>query len=161
MRLPCGRFIVGTSLLALVSTAALAEDCSSPVYKSAFSVRSLQTELMVAALTCQAKTDYNAFVTKFKKILVRNGKVLRNYYTLEFGSESEQYLNAYVTRLANKTSQRSIDERDSYCDQSRELFAEILATPPDLLEQAATARPVAETNLPRSCRGTVTVATTG
>lgn len=159
MRLPCGRIIVGAVLLAMTPAVALAGEHSNPAHKSAFYVRALQTELMVAALTCQAKPEYKAFVTRFKKSLVRNGKALRGYYKLHYGAQSDQRLNTYVTQLANQTSQRTINARGVYCEQAKDLFSVVLATAPNLLEAVAAVRPAAKISLPADFRENIDVAT--
>ena len=158
MRIPFGRCVTGLSLLALSATASLAEECSDPS-KQAFMVRALQTELMVAALTCKIRPDYNTFVSRFKSSLVRNGKVLRSYYKLQFGVESEKHLNAYVTKLANKASQRTINARVDYCDQAKQLFAEVLVSEAGLLATIAADRPSANDSLPPRCKTAIDVAT--
>ncbi len=160
MRLPFGRIIAGVSLLALSSTASLADGCSDRS-RQAFMVRSLQTELMVAALTCQIRPEYNAFVKRFKKHLALNGKALRKHYVKHYGDESEKRLNRYVTKLANKSSQQTINARGDYCDQARQLYEEVLVAEPELLVTLAASRPFADDNLPASCRADINVAVSG
>ena len=64
-------------------------------------VRRLQTNLMVAALTCNARADYNAFV---------------------FGKAGDSKLNAFITRLANEASTRSNADRDGFCADAASTF---------------------------------------
>ncbi len=158
MRLPWRQSVAGAALLALSATATAAAECPGPS-KTAFMVRSLQTELMVAALTCQIRPEYNAFVSRFKSTLVRNGKVLRSYYSLNFGDESKKRLNAYVTQLANKTSERTIDARGAYCDEAKDLYSVVLDTEPGYLEAIAVNQPLAEKNLPTACRSDIDIVT--
>ena len=158
MRLPFRHFMAGLSLLTLSSTATFADGCTE-ASKNAFMIRALQTELMVAALTCQIRPEYNAFVTQFKKTIVRNGAALRSYYSRNFGEESERRLNAYVTQLANKASQQTIDARGDYCDQTKDLYSEVLSTEPGYLLAVAENLPLATKNLPAACKITIDVAT--
>jgi len=122
-------------------------------------VRSLQTELMVAALTCQIRAEYNSFVSQFKNNLVRNGTALRNFYEVRFGADGEKHLNAYVTKLANKASQRTIKARADYCVQAKQLFSEVLASEPGLLATIAADRPLTINNMPSMCSDAIDVAT--
>lgn len=98
--------------------------------KAAFHVRALQTELMVAALSCQARAHYNDFAVKFQGVLVKHGRALKSRFHQTHGkSKGEKKLNAYVTALANKTSSRSISEGDKYCARAMTTFAQLSVMP--------------------------------
>lgn len=79
---------------------------------------------MVAALSCQQQTQYNAFVIKFRDHLVEHGRLLRGFYNRVHGGSGKRQMNAMVTRLANAASQRSMDGYAGFCQQSSLLFAE-------------------------------------
>lgn len=86
--------------------------------KEAIAFRHLQTELMVAALSCgrqDYRAKYNAFVVRYRPALRRNGRTLRAIFDRNYGKSGRRRLDAYVTRLANEASVRSM-ERNDFCD---------------------------------------------
>ncbi|MGZ9107161.1 MAG: hypothetical protein ACXW3M_15440 [Rhodoplanes sp.] len=94
----------------------------------ALNTRVLQTELMVAALSCDEQQRYNAFVTNYRSHLEAQGASLRAWFGRAYGSASESELNAFVTKLANDASKRSLDAA-SYCASVGALLSEVLETP--------------------------------
>ncbi len=143
--------------MTVLGSAAMADTCDKPAEQTAFQVRALQTDLMVAALTCQAKSDYNAFATKFQNVLVKNGKELKQHFLDTHGKGGVSKLNAYVTALANKASAKSIEARDGFCDDARRTFVSVLAMEPVDLEKFSVDRETTET-ASASCKGKVQVA---
>lgn len=109
---------------------ASANTCAKPKEQEALNTRVLQTELMVAALSCNNQPLYNAFVTKFKKQLVDNGQSLRSFYERKHGAGGATQLNAMVTRVANEASQVSNDQHIGFCYQASILFSQALKTDP-------------------------------
>jgi hypothetical protein len=106
------------------------EPCVSEQDERALNTRVLQTELMVAALSCNEQQRYNAFVTNYRGHLAEQGASLRAWFSRTYGSASSSELNAFVTKLANDASKRSL-EAGSYCAAAGALLAEVLATPAD------------------------------
>jgi len=107
-----------------------AADAKSSHGKEAFHVRALQTEFMIAALSCEARPHYNNFATKFQNVLVKHGRALKSRFHQTHGkAQGEKKLNAYVTALANKTSSRQISEGDKYCARAMRTFAQLSAMP--------------------------------
>jgi len=119
--------VAGAVLFVLASVPAWSADCLSPKEKSAFSVRFLQTSLMVAALTCGERADYNVFVSKFRRVLVHNGKALKAFFNVRYGKDGPRRLNRYVTSLSNRLSDSTLDHRKSYCSAASQLFDAVLA----------------------------------
>lgn len=98
--------------------------CATAVDMAVLEERTLQTELMVAALTCKQSKQYNEFVGKRKKELMANGKSLREYFSRLYGGKSESKLNAFITTLANQVSRRSMKKKlPDYCAESAVLFS--------------------------------------
>ncbi len=151
-----GAVAVLTSLA--LAGAAIAGTCDSPAQRSAFHVRALQTDLMVAALTCQAKPEYNTFATKFQNVLVKNGKELKRHFVEEHGKGGVSKLNSFVTQLANRASAKSVDARDGFCEDARRTFVSVLAMEPVDLEKFSITRPAGDVDVPDSCRSTRQVA---
>jgi len=103
-----------------------AEVCAQPHERTALSTRVLQTELMVAALCCDNRPLYNAFVSKFRGELVKQGRSLRSFFQRHHGGGGEENLNSFITRLANEASRRSNAERAGFCAQTSLLFRQLL-----------------------------------
>jgi hypothetical protein len=85
-------------------------------------VRRLQTNLMVAALTCSAREDYNEFVVTHRSSLQKYGKTIRAEFRRRYGKEGDSKLNQFVTRLANEASARSNADRENFCAEATTAF---------------------------------------
>lgn len=98
------------------------------VEKDALAFRRLQSELMVAALSCNHpifKSHYNRFVLRFRPALKHNGKVLKSYFHRRYGRRGGQrQLDAYITRVANEASLDSMGN-PNFCTQSLTRFEAI------------------------------------
>jgi hypothetical protein len=103
--------------------------CLFPAEKSAVQIRLLQTDLMVAALSCDRKHEYNAFVTRHRDELVKGGRGLRALFERVHGKSAKSSLNGYVTKLANDASMRSL-KADNYCGAMATLFNQVLTISP-------------------------------
>ena len=102
--------------------------CVNESQRAALNMRMLQTELMVAALTCDRKDSYNAFVRKHEVELVSSGKQLRKFFAATYGGQGQRNLDGFITRLANEASQRSLVDRASYCPTAEKLYSNVLTT---------------------------------
>lgn len=108
-------------------TARSAKFCATAAEKKALDTRVLQTELMVAALSCNEKENYRQFVTQFQPELKSQSAVLQSYFARTYKAKGPYQLNLFVTKLANGVSQRNAHIRPSaYCAASKELFAATL-----------------------------------
>jgi hypothetical protein len=103
-----------------------AADCVAARERDSLTVRALQTRLMVAALSCGARTEYNDFVTRYRPHLTDHGDALRKHFRKLHGARHERALNAFVTSLANGVSQVSIDDRNGFCADSQAAFTQLL-----------------------------------
>jgi hypothetical protein len=116
--------------MTIPAVATAAPGCATPKDLAALNARVLQTELMVAALTCGEKARYNAFVMSFKNVLGDRGRSLRALFTRLHGAGGKRKLNGFVTKLANDASQGSLAVRGGYCTTASALFEEVLSTEP-------------------------------
>jgi hypothetical protein len=87
-------------------------------------VRRLQTNLMVAALSCGARKDYNDFVIAHRPSLQKYGKEIRTEFRRRYGKAGDSKLNQFVTRLANEASARSNADRENFCAEATASFQE-------------------------------------
>ncbi len=123
----------GMALAILVSGPALAAVCTSPSESAAVQLRILQSELMVAALSCRAKPKYNRFVKQFEPILVQSGKTLVAMFHRDHRGRAVAELNRFITRLANGASAHSISFGAGYCGMAYALFDTVLSLRPSEL----------------------------
>lgn len=96
--------------------------------KEAMAFRYLQTELMVAALSCgrqEYRNKYNAFVVRYRPALRRNGRILKTIFKRNYGNKGKRRLDRYVTELANDVSVRSM-ERAEFCVVAGQKFNAVL-----------------------------------
>ena len=92
--------------------------CASQEELTAIDLKSLQSSMMVAALSCKHIKDYKNFMTKHKRVFSNKGIILKKFFEEHF-SNPEQELNTFITTLANKSSSLAINrEPDSYCNQT-------------------------------------------
>lgn len=119
------------SATALISDKAVAmapvSMCATSVERHALDARVLQTELMVAALSCNEKKQYGQFVHKFQPQLQSQGAVLQSYFSRIYREGGTYQLNRFVTRLANSVSHRNAQTKPSvFCEAAKHLFTEAL-----------------------------------
>lgn len=145
-------FAVAAAITGLTAGSAIAASCIDRNDKAAFHVRALQTDLMVAALTCGAKPEYNTFARKFQHTLIDHGVALKALFRGLHGASAEKALNAYVTALANRASQRSISRRDQYCEHTLRTFTALTGLKPIDLAAFSMKRPASEVDVPSTCR---------
>lgn len=120
--------LVVTAAQFAATDVALASTCASPAEKAAVDARVLQSELMVAALTCGENARYNVFVQKFQSELVGFGSALRAYFVRAYGKSGEYEMNQFVTRMANgATIRRTQFTMPEYCASAANLFNAVLA----------------------------------
>lgn len=126
-RAVCGIAVAG--FVSVVSTgAAQAIEPRNSSETAAVNARLLQTEMMVAALACDLRPQYNRAVRTFEKELVGHGKVLRKMFRRSHGASAQRHLDRYITRLANEASARSNYDRVTYCRTAASLFGDVLAS---------------------------------
>lgn len=92
-------------------------------------MRQLQSEMMVAALSCQMRNDYNTVVARFERELVGHGQALREYFRQAHGSRAQRELDRFITAQANQASSDMIAAGAGYCRQAGVMFEEVLALP--------------------------------
>lgn len=117
----------GTSLAA--SSTGKAAYCASDSDLAALNTRVLQTELMVAALSCGERQKYNDFVNTYQRVLTDRGVALQGLFKRVHGAQGATRMNAFITKLANDASQ-NVRTRDDYCVFASELFDEAMAATP-------------------------------
>lgn len=158
------RSATGAAATALVATFAFlsvpttaypaANVCANTKERMALDTRVLQTELMVAALSCGQRDEYNAFVNTYSDELKQQGAALQQYFNRVYGGkQASTTLNAFVTKLANDSSWHSQQIKYGYCYFTWELFNEASATPPHNLRKLTEKAWIPERHGVRACDG--------
>jgi len=100
---------------------------------AAIKMRALQSRLMVAALSCGVRKEYNAFVGRFDDVLAESGQTLRGYFRRSHGKAGLRELDAYVTGLANRNSMDSLDDRRQFCSTAIKALTHVMTLDGDEL----------------------------
>lgn len=114
--------LLAVAMLACAAGGAVAASCAQPHEEVALEIRLLQTELMVGALSCGQRADYNRFARAFGDPLGRHGRILTRYFSRSHGVRGEVRLNRYITRLANEASLRRGADGVGFCRRIAEQF---------------------------------------
>lgn len=114
--------VLGLAAAAPLRAATTVAHCASAGARDALAARALQTDLMVAALVCNRRDDYNAFVRRHRPALAAHGGALRAWFLESYGRAGEGEMNRFVTRLANEASGASNRDRALYCRVTGSLF---------------------------------------
>jgi len=123
------------SATCLAAPAAHAVDTLASSDRAALRVRVLQSDIMVAALSCNLRNSYNEAVRRFQAEFVFHGRNLRSYFNRVHGSTAQKELDRFVTAMANKASSRSIAQGNDYCTEAQQLMVTVLALPPNSLAE--------------------------
>ena len=123
--------LLGYGLLAAglltAGTAAGAQQCLRPAERAAFDAAGLKTQLMITALTCDLREQYNTLVLRFRPDLQAQERALMGYFVRRFGARGRQRHDDYVTSLANAQSQAGLRDGTLFCQRHMGMFAEVLA----------------------------------
>lgn len=119
-----------TAMIVLSASSAYAA-CAYKPEEQSLEMRALQSELMVSALACGKKAEYNRYVSLFSSDLQWQGKQLRDYFARIYGNRSERELNQFVTQMANQASRLSLTKKsDDYCKSAEQLFKKVNSSMP-------------------------------
>lgn len=130
----CERIVHGITISSLtvllsLSLSGMAHACLSvsvPSHTMALSVRTLQSDLMVSALSCNERARYNSFAVNFRGKLKDHGGVLKSYFNDVYGGKAKSELNSYVTDLANFAAIRHATDASNFCGGADKAFDALL-----------------------------------
>ena len=115
---------------AAAASKAKAKACANDKDMAALNARVVQTELMVAALSCAEAPRYNQFTSSYRQILTDRAGDLKAFFQRTNGSRGVTRMDSLVTQLANDASKQSQMHADTYCQFAGELFEKVLQSPP-------------------------------
>lgn len=131
------RTILAGALALAVSAPVAAQTCLQPAEQTAFSVRALQSQLMVVALSCGQHDHYNTFVSRNQRELGQAYRQVAGHFRRVHGAAGQRQLDQFITTLANAQSQEGIRQGSHFCQNAAPLFQQALAAKPDLAGLAA------------------------
>ncbi|SHJ50455.1 hypothetical protein SAMN02745194_02703 [Roseomonas rosea] len=123
------RLFAAGLVAAVAATPAIAQTCLRPAEKAAFEVRSLQSQLMVAALLCKQDEQYNAFVRQFQSPLASAWEGMSTHYRRANGAVGVRLRDNFVTELANVQQMDSGRQGSHFCQNVSSLFTAAMAAP--------------------------------
>ncbi len=137
MCVAAGLMALLTPLNAFAQTA-----CASDDEARGFTLRHLQSRLMVAALSCNQRDAYNTFVQHFMTELTIGGKALTAYFERTGGGA--------VTDIANGAGLSKASDSNGYCAAAWRVFWE-LEQAPERLVDIAMRNMVPSVSVPHAC----------
>ncbi len=130
--------------------------CAKANEVSAIQASAIQQQLMVAALTCNAIDNFNAFQNGYNtELRASDATLMKMFKRLYPGRQGEAEYHAFKTRMANDSSVRSIHDNQAYCASAREVFAAALVPVRPTLGNFVASIPVKDESPIQSCEITV------
>jgi hypothetical protein len=147
--------VVAAFVASLAAGPALAAgQCLRPAERSAFDIAGLKSQLMVTALTCDARDKYNGFVNRFRQHLAAQEKALHAYFVRVFGAGGQRAHDDYITSLANVQSQNGLRDGTLFCQRNAALLDEVLMLQkPEELARYAASKPLVQPIELTACPG--------
>jgi hypothetical protein len=121
------RLLIGGLAAIMGGPAAFAQSCVRADERIGFDLRTLQSQLMVAALACGRDSDYNAFVRKFQRDLSGAYTSMQGHYRRTAGGNAQRELDNYITVIANAHSQDGIRAGSQFCPLVMPLFQQAMS----------------------------------
>ncbi len=122
--------------------------CMTAQEARAFSLRHLQSRLMVAGLACNQRDAYNNFVEEFRPPLADAGADFIGYFQRTGGGQTA--LNRHVTELANVAGLQRASDPQAFCEETWSMFL-LLDEEPSALEAQAVAHLMKDAGAPALC----------
>jgi hypothetical protein len=154
--------VISLGMLAMSGDAMGAGRCARAAEVTAIQAAMIQQELMVAALTCNEVSRFNAFQTSYGPELRTSDSALeRMFKRLYGGHRGEAEYHAFKTRLANHASMRSIHNNPDYCHEAGLVFGAALTPDRPSLESFVSGIQVVDDSPVDSCKLRVAVGLAG
>jgi hypothetical protein len=145
-----GSFVLAAMVAGTAAAAPL--KCAKPDEVTAIQASVIQQQLMVAALTCNQITSFNAFQTGFGTELRSSDGVMEKMFKRIYGTgDGEAAYHAFKTRMANDSSIRSIHDNANYCKEAETVFAAALSSDKPTLAAFVSATKVSEQSPVDTC----------
>lgn len=90
-------------------------ECLTTPERTAFDVEALKNEMMLGALSCGWRPQYNAFVTRFRPEIAAREREVDAWFRKNYGRAAQQQHDAFITQLSNDESTSSLRQGDQFC----------------------------------------------
>lgn len=140
--------VCGIAASAIPARAGDLSTCVTADEARAFSLRHLQSRLMVAGLACNQRDAYNNFVESFRPPLADAGADLISYFKRTGGGQPA--LNRHITELANVAGLYRAESPEAFCQETWNLFL-LLEDEPAALDAQAVAHMLESAGAPALC----------
>jgi len=120
------RLILSLVLVVAYGGSALAAPCMRPAEVQAFDIIGLKSALMVGALSCSQRNQYDTFMTEFQPHILFEQHVMDAYFRRTGGHYGQEREDDYVTLLANSQSEQGIAQGAVYCQSAASEFTKVL-----------------------------------
>ncbi len=122
------RLVMSLLLATSYGSAAMAQGgCMRSTEQQAFNVIGLKSSLMVAALSCSQRDQYDSFMTQFQPHILAEQHVMDGYFRRTGGHYGQAREDDYVTLLANTQSEAGITQGAVTCKNDTQIFQQVLA----------------------------------
>ncbi len=142
-------------LIILACAAHIAEAkmaCAFKNEKNALDARAMQSQMMVAALSCGNQQKYNSFIKKFQAEFIECGKNLKTYFTRNYHNDADRQMNKFITSIANEASKKSLDQNsEQFCAEANHLFDKIQSSGKQNVLELASMQEFASLHPIKSC----------
>jgi hypothetical protein len=128
--------------------------CADPADRAVFDLEGLKSEMMVLAISCQRRDDYNAFVRKYQALLTHVDAELGRYFARAYGKGGQRAQDAYVTALANGQADEGMRLGSDFCPHHTAVFDEVKAVTSEADLPAFAAGKAVVPEVPGACVGT-------
>lgn len=109
-----------------MSHTASAAPCMTRAEKSAFDMRSMQSQLMIVALKC-GDTGYNLFMQQHQAELKDAYAWIGSYFARVNHTSGEDERDSFITELANAQEQAGLQRGPAFCSSMRTFVSDSLA----------------------------------
>jgi hypothetical protein len=148
MKMHRSRFALAISLVAALAVPAVPafaqQRCLQPVERTALNVKMLQSDLMVAALSCRDvpgfdyRGAYNVFMQRNGQAISRQISTLQGYFRATYGGQWQNQFDQFVAGIANEASRQSM-ANVAFCTDSARVLSWANQIAPESLGPSADA----------------------
>jgi len=129
-RLLARRLLAGLAGVVLLAQPVLAAPrCAAPADQSMFELFALKSELLVLAISCKRNESYNAFVTRYRPMLLDLDKNLNAFFKKQNGGRWQAVADDFTTDMANVRATMASRMGGDHCPRNGMMFAEVMALP--------------------------------
>lgn len=151
MKLGLKNIFLGSVALTCMTMPAVAANCVSHAEREDLEVRVVQTELMVAALTCGESDRYNSFVNTFRSDLTGAYQGVKRTFRRIYRGRAVSQLDSFDTQMANASSQRSNKNKARFCQNASYLFDNTLDKSAGAMVEFIRTQPLGDTHGYSAC----------